>query len=63
MRGHQEAIPFVDTAINSLVALDGIIKVDGNNEKLVEEIKEWMYNVPVNDIQRGLHAYHQSISN
>lgn len=59
----REAIPFVDTAINSLVALDGIIKVAGDNDTLVDEIKEWMYNVPVNDIQRGLQAYHQSISN
>lgn len=58
----REGIPIFDAAINRLVSLDGHIVVKGHNEKLVEEIKDWIYNVPVNDIQMGLQAYHQNLT-
>ena len=59
----REAIPIIDGAINRLVVLDGHIEVVGDNESLVEEIKEWVYNVKVNDIQKGLQSFHQNFTN
>ena len=59
----REAVPIIDSGINRLVSLDGHIEVEGDNAQLVEEIKEWIYNVPVNDIQRGLQAFHQNLTN
>ncbi len=59
----REAIPIIDAAINRLVTLDGHIEVEGENGPLVEEIKDWVYNVPVNDIQKGLQAFHQNLTN
>jgi len=59
----REAIPIIDGAINRLVVLDGHLEVVGDNEALVEEIQEWVYNVQVNDIQKGLQAFHQNFTN
>gem|GEM_PF-705294 len=59
----REAIPVIDAAIRRLVSLDGHLVVKGNNAALVEEIREWMHNVKVNDIQTGLQAFHQSLTN
>lgn len=59
----REGIPIIDAAIWKLVDLDGHLVVTGNNEQLVDEIKEWMDNVQVNDLQKGLQAFHQNISN
>ncbi len=58
----RESIPIVDGAINRLVALDGHIVVKGENEELVEEIKEFLYNVKVNDFQKGVHAFQQCLT-
>jgi len=59
----REAIPIIDAAIWKLVALDGHLVVKGRNEALVEEIKDWMENVQVNDLQKGLQAFHQNMTN
>jgi len=59
----REAIPVIDAAIGRLVSLDGHIVVKGNNQALVDEIQDWFDNVPVNDVQRGMQAFHQNISN
>ena len=59
----RESIPIVDAAIHRLVSLDGHIEVSGQNEALVDEIAEWMDNIAVNDVQRGLQAFHQSLTN
>jgi len=59
----REAIPVVDAAIRRLVSLDGLVVVKGDNDRLVDEIKDWIYNVPVNDVQTGLQAFHQSLTN
>jgi SPP1 gp7 family putative phage head morphogenesis protein len=58
----REAIPIIDAAIGRLTSLDGHIVVKGNNEALVEEIQEWFYNVPVNSVQKGVQAFHQSFT-
>jgi SPP1 gp7 family putative phage head morphogenesis protein len=57
----REALPILDGGINRLVTLDGIIEVEGANEKLVDEIREWMRNVPVNDLESGYQAFYASL--
>ena len=57
-----ESVPICGAAINKLVTLDGIPIVTGENEKLVYEINEWMQHVQVNDMQKGLQAFHQCLS-
>ncbi len=59
----REAIPLMDAAIWRLVSLDGHIIVEGDKSGLVDEIQDWIDNVPVNDLQTGLQAYHQNFSN
>ncbi len=59
----REAIPIIDTAIWRLVSLDGSIIVEGEKAALVDEIKDWLDNVQVNDMQSGIHAFHQNFSN
>jgi hypothetical protein len=58
----REAIPICDAGINRLVSLDGRIEVEGDNADLVDEIKDWLENVPVNDIQNGFQAFHQNFT-
>lgn len=57
-----ESVPICGAVINKLVTLDGIPIVSGNNQALVDEINDWIQNVPVNDIQKGLQAFHQGLS-
>ena len=59
----RESIPIVDAAIHRLVSLDGHIEVGGKSKDLVDEIADWMDNIAVNDVQRGLQAFHQSLTN
>jgi SPP1 gp7 family putative phage head morphogenesis protein len=58
----REAIPIIDAGINKLVNLEGHLEVEGDDAALVDEIQEWLYNVPVNDLQKGLHAFHQNFT-
>lgn len=57
-----ESVPICGTAIDRLVTLDGIPQVIGDNQALVDEIKEWLRDVQVNDVQKGLQAFHQCLS-
>jgi len=57
-----ESVPICGAAINKLVTLDGIPQVTGKNAALVAEINEWIQHVPVNDMQKGLQAFHQCLS-
>lgn len=59
----REALPILDGAIAALVTLDGILRVEGDNDKLVAEIEDWMQNVPVNDAEKGLQAVYESQGN
>ncbi|MCD7096945.1 hypothetical protein [Stenotrophomonas sp. MMGLT7] len=52
----KEAMPMLDAGIGRLVTLDGILAVEGGNDRLVAEIEEWMRNVPVNDLECGYQA-------
>lgn len=59
----REALPLFDAAIWRMVGLDGEIIVKGKNDNLVADIKDWMDNVRVNDIQQGFMFYDQGITN
>src|SRR5690606_14849643 len=54
----REAVPILDAGINRLVTVDGLIRAEGGNDKLVAEIEEWMNNVPVNDLEIGYQAFY-----
>lgn len=57
----REAVPVLDGGIARMVTLDGIVDVEGPNEKLVAEIREWMRQVPVNDVESGYQAFYASM--
>lgn len=57
----REAVPVLDGGINRLVTLDGIVDVEGANAKLVDEIRDWMESVPVNDVECGFQAFYASM--
>lgn len=60
----REAIPVLDGAINRLVTVDGIIRVRGGNDALVQEIERELFDViPVNDAEAGLQAFYASQGN
>lgn len=59
----REALPILDGAIGALVTLDGILRVEGDNDAIVAEIEDWISNVPVNDAEKGLQAMYESQGN
>lgn len=59
----RESIPVIDTAIERLTSLDGVLQVEGDNKPLVREIEDWAGSVQVNDKQRGLQAFIDNFSN
>lgn len=60
----REAVGMLDGGINRLVTLDGIVRVRGTNERLVETIKhEFMDVVPVGDGEVGLQAFYAAQGN
>lgn len=59
----REAIGLLDGSINALVTLDGIIRVEGDNDALVAEIEDWIESVPINDAEAGLQAFYASQGN
>lgn len=56
----KEAIPMLDGGISRLVTLDGIIGVEGGNDRITGIIDAWMQNVPVNDLETGFQAMYAS---
>lgn len=60
----REAIAPLDGAINRLVTLDGIIGVDGGNDRVVQLIeRELLPNIAVNDLESGLQAFYAGQGN
>lgn len=49
----REAVPTIDGAITWMNVLDGIVRVEGANKALVQEIRDWADTVPVNDANLG----------
>lgn len=58
----REAVPYIDAGINCLATLDGHIEIVGGNDRLVDEIRDWAFNVPVNDVEKGLHAFRRGVA-
>lgn len=54
----REAVPPIDGAINRMVTLDGIVRVEGMNDKLVNIISQWMQSVRVGDLHEGFQAFY-----
>lgn len=53
----REVLPILDGALNRLVTLDGIVRVEGDNDALVQEIeRDLLESIPVNDAEAGLAA-------
>lgn len=58
----REALPIVDGGINTLVTLDGVVRVEGDDAALVREIEDWMQSVQVNDAETGFQSFFASQS-
>lgn len=60
----REALPILDGAVNRLVTLDGIVRVEGGNDALVQRIERGLLeSIPVNDAENGLQAAYASQGN
>lgn len=60
----REAVGMLDGGINRLVTLDGIVRVRGSNQRLVDLIThEFMDVIPVGDAEKGLQAFYASQGN
>lgn len=59
----REGIPIIDAAIRRLISLNGTIKIIGDNAAIVKELEDFCMAVPVNDTQKGIHAFLENFSN
>ncbi len=59
----REGIPIIDAAIRRLISLNGTVKIIGDNAAIVKELEDFCLNVPVNDHQKGIHAFLENFSN
>lgn len=60
----RSSLGVLDGAMNRLVTVDGIIDVEGGNDKLVQTIqRELIAGIPVNDLQGGLQAFYAGQGN
>ncbi len=53
----RESVPVLDAAIDRLVTLDGVPEIEGDNQALVDEIREWAETVRCGDTEYGLAAF------
>ncbi len=59
----REGIPIIDSAIRRLISLNGTIKIIGDNGPIVRVLEDFCLYVPVNDKQKGIHAFLENASN
>ena len=60
----REALAPIDGGIARLVTMDGILRVEGDNDKLVQAIQTGLFaNISVNDLENGMQAFYASTSN
>ncbi|MGN6235006.1 hypothetical protein [Dyella sp.] len=60
----REALGVLDGAINRLVTVDGLLAVEGGNDKLVQAIQTGLLDsIPVSDLQGGMHAFYSGQGN
>ena len=57
----RESLGILDAGIHNQVTLDGIVRVEGGNDKIIATIEDWMRNVQVNDLQTGYQAFYAGI--
>jgi hypothetical protein len=60
----REALGILDGAVNRLVTLDGIVRLEGDNDALVQKIRtDLLESIQVNDNEAGLQAAYESQGN
>ena len=59
----REGIPIFDAAIRKLTSLNGTVRIIGDNPALVKELEDFCLNVPVNDVQKGIHSFAENTAN
>jgi len=59
----REAIPPIDGAINRLVMLDGVLRVEAESDRLQREFDDWMEGVKVNDMSQGFQEFYRLMGN
>lgn len=59
----REGIPIIDSAIRRLISLNGTVKIIGDNPAIVAALEDFCLNVPVNDMQKGIHAFLENLGN
>ncbi|MEO7200375.1 MAG: hypothetical protein ABIY56_09195 [Dokdonella sp.] len=64
LEGLRESMGILDGAINRLVTMDGILDVEGGNDKLVQLIqRDLIASIPVGDMQAGLQQFYAGQGN
>lgn len=60
----REAVGILDGAVVALVALDGILRVEGDNDRIVNLLQTELFtNIQVNDAEAGMQAFYASLGN
>lgn len=59
----REGVPIIDAGIRRLISLNGTIKIIGDKADCVKELEDFSLNVPVNDTQKGIHAFLENFTN
>jgi len=60
----REALGILDGAINRMVTMDGVMAVEGGNDKLTQLIERELFGaMPVGDLQSGLQAFYAAQGN
>lgn len=55
----RRAMPLIDGGINMMVLLDGIVRIAGKNQALVNEISAAMTEIRVDDCETGLQSFYE----
>lgn len=59
----REAVPIFDAAITQSIILEGFLKPIGEKAELVKDLEDFFREVPVNDMEKGIQAFHANASN
>lgn len=55
----RRAMPLIDGGINMMVLLDGIVRIEGKDQALVNEITAAMAEIRVDDCETGLQSFYE----
>lgn len=60
----REALAPIDGGIARLVTMDGILRVEGDNDRIVQAIERDLFaSIAINDLEAGMQAFYASASN